>query len=489
MANAALLIAIEEYADPGIPPVRYAAADLAAFSAALQPLGFPETLQLRRLNAAATSAMVAADVRSLLERLSPDDSLILFIVGHGFSSGNRNYLACHDTRLSDPLGTSFPLQELFHPLEASGSPRVSVFLDVSHGGLPVAASSSGPVVAEWDDHELETHFAAAGHGVCFSACTAGEVSHASSHGKHGIWTHHLLGALRDAAPSGAQSSQLVTASSLQSHLLQAVPRTLRAEFATPKRQTPRMFGQPEPAAAGELSPLFARPKAAAPALPRLDAIVITSSTRQPIKALSGFKKTHRVPDRKNSASQDFLNQISLPELQKDLDETFQNLKTIYRFKRLELEQRGPSEGGGVIITPFFEYSIAVELADDDPSKVVWHRQVRKITDSARVFSAEFDCVFSAVFDTIEIGTGRNLNVANVIDRIEDLETAEVSVTYDADCTACTIKLSGSQVAIRVTEQGLFIQDRQTTSPRKLLESAMDVQYRLTHEFGIQSLTA
>ena len=94
-----------------------------------------------------------------------------------------------------------------------------------------------------------------------------------------------------------------------------------------------------------------------------------------------------------------------------------------------------------------------------------------------------------MFDTIEISSEKFIKVSAVIDRIEQLGSDDISVEYDGDCAECVVSINGSQAVIRVSESGLFIEDRYAKSPRELLESAMLVRHRLTHDFGIKALPA
>ena len=490
MSNVALLIAIEDYTEERIPSVLFAAADLKAFSETLASLAFADCNQVCRLNAQATKTGIESDLRAVARRLTKEDTFFLFYVGHGFELDGTNYLACYDTRSDDLAQTSISLQAIVDLLSSSDCRHISVFLDASHQGLS-AASSLRATPAPLDDAALEKSIVGLKHAAGFVACRSHEESHSSSHLKRGIWTHHVLEALRGDAIAAKFDARCVTSTSLQSYLSRAVPRTLRAEFAAPIVQTPWMCGDVSADfVVADLTPVLEQKlQETTPPVPRLDAVVISATKSQPVKHLPGFKKSHRLPDSKNSNSDAFIASITEATLQSDLEATFLMLKAAYRFKRLDLEKRGPADGAGVIATPFFEYAISVELDPDDVMQVVWKRSISKISDPAQVFCEEFDRVFTGVFDTIEISPDQPLDVTTVIDRIEQLDSSDFTATYDSDCTQCFVRVAGISTIIRITASGVFISDQRVESPNALLTSAMMIQQKLTNELGLKSLSA
>ncbi|MCX7419689.1 MAG: caspase family protein [Planctomycetia bacterium] len=490
MSYVALLIALEDYADRLLLPVPFAASDLAAFSNTLKAIGFKEADQVCRFNAQATKSGIESDVRKLARRLTNADTLFLFYVGHGFSLAGTNYLTCFDTRPDDLAETSVSISALTDTLKSCDCRSICLFLDAAHHGSS-GESEMSTCPAPLDEPRLEASLAKLDRVVCFTSCRSGEESHSSAHRKQGIWTQHVLAALTGDAATAISERRLVTAASLQRYLSQAVPRTLRADFATPVRQTPWLYGDiSDDFVVADLNSVLDRKRLeATPAVPRLDAVVLSAAKTQPVKHLPGFKKSHRLPDSKTSNADTFIASITAATLQSDLEATFLTLKSAYQFKRLEIEKRGPADGSGVIATPFFEYSVSVELDADDPTQVIWNRAISKISDPTQVFCEAFDRVFASVFDTIEISTGEPIDVTAVIDRIEQFDGHEFAATYDSDCSVCFVRVVGITTLIRITSRGVFITDQRANSPTALLNSAMLIQSKLTNELGLKSFSA
>ena len=145
MSHVALLIALEDYADASISSVPFAAADLAGFSNALSAVGFDVDNQVCRRNGQATKSGIESDLRKLTRRLTHDDTLLLFYVGHGFSLSGANYLSCYDTRPDDLAETSLSIQRLLETVSSCKCRRVILFLDAAHTLLPNTKVLGSPI--------------------------------------------------------------------------------------------------------------------------------------------------------------------------------------------------------------------------------------------------------------------------------------------------------------------------------------------------------
>lgn len=488
MSNHALLIAVENPADDALPPIRFATEDLEAFSAALQQLGFADADRIELKSTSATKTGLESDLKTVLRRLTEGDTFFLYYAGHGVSVEGQNYLTCHDTRHNDLAATSVSLQSIVDELQRSKCGRICLFLNPHHNGIPVD-SAQPTLLPNLDATALENFCANAKHRACFVACRSDESSRVSLNLQRGVWTQHVIEALAGDAAAATFQSRYVTSASLQDYLSPAVARTIRAEFTAPAMQTPWMCGErSHEFVVADLQPVLEQKRSAESAgAPSLKSVVIAGSDRERVKLLSGFRKHFRLPDAKTDATDAFISTLSEQEMHDDLEATFADLKKVYRLKRLEIEQQGPIDGSGVILTPHFEYAVSVELDADDPTQVVWRREVFNISDPLKVFCDEFESVFPDVFDTIEITPGEPMDVAAVIDRIEELETEDLAVTYDSDATECVIALADSTSEIRVTSAGLFISDRRIQSPLVLLQSALGIHQRLTGELGSNAL--
>lgn len=209
--------------------------------------------------------------------------------------------------------------------------------------------------------------------------------------------------------------------------------------------------------------------------------------REDLKRLGGFKKNHSTPSASNGATERFVHQIAQKELEADLQNTFDATRAAFCFKRRDIESHGSENGSGGITTPYFSYTVCVSPAPDDPSEVVWRREVNGIREPEIVFGEQFEEAFDRAFDTLELETGETIDVAEVIDRVEDLDSSEVTVSYDRAATSCEITFLGVDAQVRLDRQVFRIRHPRRVTSRQLLESFLEVQQQLVDDQGTSCL--
>lgn len=484
--NVALLIALEDTGDKRVPPVKYAEADVRAFGRAIHEVGFHEADQVLLVNAEATKSILESKIRRTVRSLTENDTFFLYWVGHGFSENGRNYLACHDTQLSDLVATSVSLKFLFEELRRSSRPPFVMFLDCRQSGL-LAALENRRTHGPWIEDEVREFFDSRQRCVCFVSRGAGEESWPSSQVQHGAWAYNVIEAFRGNAPTALEEGSLLTCASLQNYLRQAVPRTLRREYADKKEQTPWIRG----AATSEflladLTDLLAGRKAPFnPSVGQVANVSLVGRRHDRVRSLSGFKKkTHRVPDEVNDRAESFVAKLAAAEIERDLDAIYAALRAEFRFKRADLDASGAQDGAGAIISPYFNYSISVCLNPHQPSEVIWRRQVARIKEPQRLFAEEFANVFGEMFDTVEFTPARSVDLEALIDRIEELDDERIALDYGMDATWLKLRIKGTRGQIEITPENVSIVHPKPASAKLLLQSFFDLREALVGEFGL-----
>ncbi len=211
----------------------------------------------------------------------------------------------------------------------------------------------------------------------------------------------------------------------------------------------------------------------------------------PYKQLSGFAKHHRIPTTCSDSDQRYLAELANDEIDGDLQEVFSALRKSFGLKRKEISVVGPSEGGGVITTPFFNYEIQVSLNPEDPAKVIWRRIISEISEPARVFAGPFEDVFEKQFSVLEILVAHPLDLEAIVDHIEDAELETVKIDYDKDLTWCEVQFTDSTTMVMIKPDSIRVVSRKEISPHELLESFLRIQKELLAMLnltGIPSLT-
>jgi hypothetical protein len=167
-----------------------------------------------------------------------------------------------------------------------------------------------------------------------------------------------------------------------------------------------------------------------------------------------------------------------PNVDADLQAVFSALRKSYGLKRKEISVDGPSDGSGVVTTPFFSYEIHVSQNQDDPSKVVWKRQITEISEPARVFAGPFEEVFGHRFSVLEIMIAQPLDLDAIVDHIEDAEIESVKIDYDKDLTWCAVQFTDSATSVMIRTDSIRVMSRREVSPQELLESFLQIQQEL-----------
>lgn len=489
MSQSAVLIACENHADSALPKIEYAAADVAALGSALVAHGFAAAEQAILVDGKATKSVVEARLRKVLRAAKSDDVVYLYFAGHAFAHDGASYFVCADAAASDLAETSLAVDWLAAEIEKSAAGKLVLFLDVSSAAL-AASDELADAGEPWDDAPLRNLFDGAAHRACFLSCEPGEGSRPSGALKHGIWAHHLIEALTGAAPTAAERGGAITAASLLKYLKTAVPRTLRTAYADKPQQTPVLLGGRDgtlPIA--DVSSLAAakKKKPAKKAVGDVARVALVRERVESVKKLSGFRKGSRIPDAVNSSSQKYVASLAGDELQADLDTVHAALREAFKFKRLDLQVDGPIDGSGTIITPYFNYTIALKQNPRDPSEIIWRREVLDIVDVEQVLSKAFAATFDELFDTVELAPAEPIDLTALIDRIEALDDARIKLDYDRELTWCKLAIRGISGEIKVTKRTFELVERKPETPKKLLESFFAIQRMLAEQHDVKQI--
>ncbi|WP_158261357.1 MULTISPECIES: caspase domain-containing protein [Pirellulaceae] len=486
----AILIAIEQYADSRIKRARYAESDATALAGVLQQHEFAGADRVVILSSEATHKQVKSRVQRAIKGLHHDDELFVYYAGHGFSKKGVNYLTCHDTNPDDLTRTSIKLAWLFDQFQKSACQQVAFFLDACEKGL-LTTDDLRDRYAPLNDAELETFFGASQHRACFASCRPGETSHANAKLRHGVWAYHLIETLGGNAPRALERSKSLTAGSLQNYLQQAVPGTLRTLYATKRVQTPWYVDSSEGEfLLADMTELLAQRKGTAKA----DAGTVRSVTLLAKKAvrvrnLAGFRRSnHTVPTQNNTAADAFLAKIAKEEIDEDINTVFRSLRDLFRFKRTAMNVSNHGDGTATIITPYFNYSIAVHLDENDPSMAIWLRSVDAIKEPDQIFSEPFAQLFDQVFNTVVFEMPQRAELTELIDRLEDFEDDRITLDYDPDVTYCSVSIAGIPGKVSVTPSQLSITHKKPASPRTLLESLLAIQEMFVDRHDVPAIS-
>ncbi|MCE9562654.1 MAG: caspase family protein [Planctomycetes bacterium] len=455
--RAALLIAVETYFEAG-PPIPYAASDCAELHRALPAAGYNPAKCFLIAGTRTTKASIESHLRRLPKLVDKADSLLVLIVTRGFSQKGRGYLACADTITPDLAETSLAVADLLAALNKTKCKEISVLLDVDSFTLPGEVEPSG-----LDADELTNLFDASANCVGLLSCEPGERSFESATLRHGIWRHHLIEMFTGKSRTGVAKDGSLTAEALHEFLVDAVPRTLRRSYDSPEEQVPQRLGESKSESViADLGKLLG-PGSELLDPGRMKRVVFRAESNSKIKDLTGYRKSHNMPDRVNDWARKYVNRAAVADIKADLDNTFDMVREQFGYKRKDLDVSAERDGMGYIRTPDFEYSVSVTVNPDDLAEVIWQREIGRLSGPEFVRSTGFQAVFGSMFDRLVFEFAQPVDVADFVDQIEDSPPEGVKVGVASDANEAEIVLAGFAGKVVVTPESVVIQGRRGNS--------------------------
>lgn len=204
-------------------------------------------------------------------------------------------------------------------------------------------------------------------------------------------------------------------------------------------------------------------------------IHLIAEQRIALKDLRGISKTASSPKKGVPLSQKYLNDLAHQHLDDDLQTTFTKLRSNFNFKRKELIADGPTDGIGVITTPAFVYEITVVPVEQDNRRLTVRRCICQITDATAITGDSFAKTFESAFNQLQVASEVDLDLEEIIDRVEDADSQDVEIDYDKDVTWCKIGVAGSRTTITIAANRILVTGPSDVSPDELIDSFFELQ--------------
>ena len=204
-------------------------------------------------------------------------------------------------------------------------------------------------------------------------------------------------------------------------------------------------------------------------------ILLIAEQRLALKDLKGISRTAAAPKKGVPLTQKYLNDLAHQHLDDNLQTTFAKLRSNFSFKRKELVADGPSDGIGVITTPAFIYEATVLPMETDNRKVTLRRSIGRITDPEAVTGVAFSKTFETAFNQLQVASESELDLEEIIDRVEDADSDDVEIDYDKDITWCKIGVAGSRTTITINSNRIVVTGPADVAPDELIDSFFELQ--------------
>jgi hypothetical protein len=215
----ALVVGVSNYPTPSwaLPCVANDAREMAALLGSAQGQFRGDILVLADAQAAA--AAITSGLDAVLGGAAADDTVFVYVAGHGVCRDGTYYFVAHDTMLGRLAETAVPLTAIKERFEKSASRRVFVWLDFCHSGGIIERAVGGDSV-EAAREVIERTIQVVGRGkIIVTACTGSQTAKESNTLGHGYFTHALLEGLKGAA---ADAKGRVLATTLYNHVVDQV---------------------------------------------------------------------------------------------------------------------------------------------------------------------------------------------------------------------------------------------------------------------------
>jgi hypothetical protein len=205
-------------------------------------------------------------------------------------------------------------------------------------------------------------------------------------------------------------------------------------------------------------------------MPRLKRVVFWSEARVRVKDLGGYRKTHTVPDRVNAATTRFAAEVAEGQVNADLEAVYATVRQHLGYTRRQVATTPATDGIGSIRTPDFEYTSGVALAADDPSRVVWRREVVPLKGLDLIDRTEFQAAFGQTIQGATFEYAGAVDVEGLVDAIEASRPPGVTVRCGSDGSWCEVLLAGFPGFLRAERNRFDIRGRWGAGARGVAEA-------------------
>jgi hypothetical protein len=380
-----LAIGIENYQNPSgrnaIGAVAYAKADVDGVVEVIRAIyGDEIDVDVHLLkDQDATLTTMTETVRYLIRGLSETELFIFYYAGHGFHRAGDNRLTAWDTNPGNLPGTTLNFQtEIIDRLKVSACRRALLFVDACAETLAEVLPGRS-TIESLDLAEIERALDEGDYMAVFLSCSPGEKSYGSGELGHGVFTGHVLRALRGEVEEALEADRWLTDTRLRDWLGKAVRSFVTKKMTVSGSQTPRAIINAQQSFRIRHVPKPAGPPARTLADLRLvnrDAFLEGEETGA-IRSLEGFTrdKGHRVPTSASPSVDAWIERLMKSDLSAELDELRSASRAALDLARSETAVEW-GDGGGGLDTPAFRYTI---LCDQNPADPAEYRVRRQLT--------------------------------------------------------------------------------------------------------------
>lgn len=206
---------------------------------------------------------------------------------------------------------------------------------------------------------------------------------------------------------------------------------------------------------------------------------IVAEKHQAIRNLPGCRKTHTIPVDDNAALSRYLLSITGAELDKQVDLLFSRLRQKSGMRRKDIAVSGPSDGSCVLSTPDFDIEVGISANFREPGQCTWRWAISNIRDIRMLIDDRLESLFDVPVSVLLIPITDRIDLALLIDYVEDINGSTLSIDYDRDVNWCEIAFGEIPLCVRIDRSQILARHRSPCTPRELLMAYAQFQKRFT----------
>lgn len=476
----AIIIAIEDYRfsdeKTGISYVKYARNDAYKFKKLLkEDFGLLEEDILMWTDKDATKSALEDELKYHIRQLTKDNRFYFYYAGHGFYQNGHNKLTCWDSHPDNLDGTTVSIKEiLLDPLEASECTQSLIFLDSCSTYLRDNFVARD-LISNFNNRELENFLKSDKYHAIFMSCSPGEKSYPNDVLKHGIWTWHLIEALKGNVPEAMINEEFITDTTLKNYLSDSVPKYITQKTTLRNTQKPfakinasndfliRKIEKPELEFNQEFPKLSLK----------FDSVTLQKIVIIDIRKASGFKKSHFIPEKISSSGNSFIQNLFEQELKNEIQEVYENTKEVFSLRKRQIDY-GAKSGYGNVENDFFRFFIEVEQNPHEPSQAKVTRKLQ-IRVNRNQLPENFDDIFPKQIDEIVLPIQGEIDFDELVERFENLADEDGGKLSDNELKG-EIEYqtySGLSITINTSDMELIINPNRTMKCLELIDSSIE----------------
>ncbi len=204
-----------------------------------------------------------------------------------------------------------------------------------------------------------------------------------------------------------------------------------------------------------------------------------------VRKLSGYQKSHHIPDGHHAAAQAFVRKIGQAYVKEALDKLYADIRHLFGYKRKEFAYTC-EDGFGVIKTPDFDLQIHIDQCTEDAKNYVLTTEIVALHSETIASDERFHACFTHHCDLLVIEVPDSINIDDKIDAIEAIPEIADCLDYEPDGSAFELKLPELDLYIHVTECEITFQLLTLRNLGKLLDhsqKAFDILAKA--DFGLK----